>query len=71
MMPFVRLTAKKMIAPRMANTVPANPKMPEATVRRNAEKWMSRISPLGLPMLAAWLIGKLQQLRYAIQDGVY
>lgn len=29
------------------------------------------VSPLGLPMLAAWLIGKLQQLRYAIQDRVY
>ena len=26
------------------------------------------ISPFGLPMLAAWLLGKVQQLRYALQD---
>lgn len=25
------------------------------------------ISPFGLPMLAAWLLGKVQQLRYALQ----
>ena len=29
------------------------------------------ISPFGLPMLAAWLLGKLQKLRYAIQDCLY
>ncbi len=29
------------------------------------------ISPFGLPMLAAWLLGKLQDLRYAIQDWLY
>lgn len=29
------------------------------------------ISPLGLPMAAAWLLGKIQDLRYAIQDGIY
>lgn len=29
------------------------------------------ISPLGLPMLAAWMLGLLQNLRYAIQDKVY
>ena len=29
------------------------------------------ISPFGLPMLAAWLLGKLQELRYAIQDWLY
>ena len=29
------------------------------------------ISPMGLPMAAAWLIGKVQDLRYAIQDRVY
>lgn len=29
------------------------------------------VSPFGLPMLAAWLVGCLQQLRYAIQDKVY
>lgn len=29
------------------------------------------VSPFGLPMLAAWLLGKLQRLRYAIQDNIY
>lgn len=29
------------------------------------------ISPLGLPMLAAWLLGRIQRLRYFIQDRVY
>lgn len=29
------------------------------------------ISPFGLPMLAAWLLGKLQDLRYALQDWLY
>lgn len=29
------------------------------------------ISPFGLPMLAAWLLGKVQQLRYALQDWLY
>jgi hypothetical protein len=29
------------------------------------------ISPLGLPMLAAWLLGKISGLRYFIQDIVY
>ena len=29
------------------------------------------VSPLGLPMAAAWLVGKVQDLRYAIQDEVY
>lgn len=29
------------------------------------------VSPFGLPMLAAWLVGCLQQLRYTIQDKVY
>lgn len=28
-------------------------------------------SPVGLPMAAAWLVGKVQDLRYAIQDSVY
>lgn len=27
--------------------------------------------PLGIPMAAAWLVGKIQDLRYAIQDRVY
>ena len=29
------------------------------------------ISPMGLPTAAAWLLGKVQSLRYAIQDRVY
>jgi hypothetical protein len=29
------------------------------------------VSPFGLPMLAAWLLGQLQRLRYAVQDRIY
>lgn len=29
------------------------------------------VSPFGLPMMAAWLLGKVQQLRYALQDWLY
>lgn len=29
------------------------------------------LCPYGLPMLAAWLLGCLQQLRFAIQDRIY
>ena len=29
------------------------------------------ISPLGLPQLAFWLLGKVQDLKFAIQDLVY
>jgi hypothetical protein len=29
------------------------------------------ISPLGLPQLAFWLLGKVQNLKFAIQDLVY
>ena len=29
------------------------------------------VSPMGLPMAAAWLVSKVQDLRYAIQDAVY
>lgn len=29
------------------------------------------VSPYGLPMLAVWLVGQLQRLRYFIQDAVY
>ena len=29
------------------------------------------ISPVGLPMLAAWLIGQMQRFRYFVQDAVY
>lgn len=29
------------------------------------------VSPHGLPLLAIWLLGKMQDLRYAIQDAVY
>ena len=29
------------------------------------------VSPIGLPMLAAWMIGQIQRFRYFIQDAVY
>ena len=29
------------------------------------------VSPYGLPMAAFWLLGKVQDLKYAIQDCVY
>ena len=29
------------------------------------------ISPMGLPLAAIWLLGKVQNLKYAIQDRVY
>lgn len=29
------------------------------------------ISPMGLPTATAWLLGKVQDLRYAIQDKIY
>lgn len=29
------------------------------------------VSPMGLPMAAAWMVGKVQVLRYAIQERVY
>lgn len=29
------------------------------------------VSPVGLPIAAAWLLGKVQDLRYMIQDAVY
>lgn len=29
------------------------------------------VSPMGLPMLAAWLIGQMQRFRYFVQDAVY
>jgi len=29
------------------------------------------VSPVGLPMLAAWIIGQLQKLRYLLQSAVY
>ena len=29
------------------------------------------ISPMGLPTAAAWLLGKVQDWRYAIQDKIY
>ena len=28
-------------------------------------------SPLGLPMLAAWLFGQMQRFRYFVQDAIY
>lgn len=29
------------------------------------------VSPVGLPMAAAWMLGKLQDFRYWIQDWIY
>lgn len=29
------------------------------------------VSPFGIPMAAVWLIGKIQDFRYTIQDKVY
>ena len=29
------------------------------------------VSPVGLPMLAAWTIGQMQRFRYLVQDAVY
>lgn len=29
------------------------------------------VSPVGLPMAAAWMLSKVQELRYWIQDGIY
>ena len=29
------------------------------------------ISPIGLPLAAIWLLGKVQDLKYAIQDWMY
>ena len=34
--------------------------------------WLLYVSSfMGLPMAAVWLVGKVQDLRYAIQDAVY
>ena len=29
------------------------------------------VSPIGLPTLAAWMLGQIQRFRYFIQDAVY
>jgi hypothetical protein len=29
------------------------------------------ISPVGLPMAAAWILGQMQRLRYFVQEAVY
>ncbi len=29
------------------------------------------VGPMGLPMAAAWLLGKVQEFRYIVQDKVY
>lgn len=29
------------------------------------------VSPVGFPMAAAWMLSKVQELRYWIQDGIY
>ena len=28
-------------------------------------------SPLGIPMLAAWMLGQMQRFRYFVQDTIY
>ncbi len=29
------------------------------------------VSPVGLPMVAAWMIGQIQRFRYFVQDAIY
>lgn len=29
------------------------------------------VSPVGLPMAAAWMIGQMQRFRYFVQDAIY
>jgi len=29
------------------------------------------VSPVGLPMLAAWTVGQMQRFRYFVQDAIY
>ena len=29
------------------------------------------VSPMGLPMIGAWMIGQMQRLRYFVQSAVY
>lgn len=29
------------------------------------------VSPVGLPMVAAWMIGQMQRFRYFVQDAIY
>ena len=29
------------------------------------------VSPFGLPMLAAWMIGQMQKFRFFVQDAIY
>lgn len=29
------------------------------------------VSPIGLPMVAAWTIGQMQKFRYFVQDAIY
>ena len=29
------------------------------------------VSPVGLPMVAAWMIGQMQRLRYFVQGAIY
>ena len=38
---------------------------------RDPLDFSANVSPLGLPMAAVWLVGKVQDLRYVIQDAVY
>ena len=29
------------------------------------------VSPVGLPMIAAWMIGQMQRFRYFVQNAIY
>ena len=29
------------------------------------------VSPMGMPMVAAWMIGQMQRFRYFVQDAIY
>ena len=29
------------------------------------------VSPVGLPLAAAWMIGQMQRFRYFVQDAIY
>ena len=43
----------------------------EAFLGREFKSMAFLISPMGLPLAAIWLLGKVQDLKYAIQDRVY
>ena len=52
-------------------------KQPPEEILKHAYEYVIRedivieVSPLGLPMLAAWTIGQIQRFRYFVQDAIY